>query len=44
MIFTKNRGVIIIDILLALSLATFFIALITESSFEARNMFERAKM
>ena len=43
LILTKNKGVIIIDILLALSLAIFFIALITESSFEARSMFDRAK-
>jgi hypothetical protein len=39
----SNKGIIIIDILLALSLAALYIALITGSSLDARNIFYRAK-
>ena len=38
----KQDGIILIDIILALSLATLFITLITESSMGARDMFRRA--
>ncbi|MES2216017.1 MAG: hypothetical protein V4481_01840 [Patescibacteria group bacterium] len=39
----KDRGIILIDILLALTLGTLFIALIGESTFGARDLFYRAK-
>ena len=38
----KQDGIILIDIVLALSLATLFIMLITESSMNARDIFRRA--
>ena len=40
---SKNSGVILIDILLALSLAALFISIIAESSFGARNLYHRAR-
>jgi hypothetical protein len=38
-----EKGIILVDILLALSLATFFTALITESSLLAKDIFNRSK-
>jgi len=38
-----SRGIILIDILLAMSLATLFVVIISESTMNARDLFERSK-
>ncbi len=43
LLIRKNRGIILIDILLAFSLSILFVAIMTELSIESRKIYEKAK-